>query len=341
MSMGSLPPLGAGAELPPAPSQGVGEEPSAVPSMKKVEVGSIGNIEVEEAAVNAILPSPGKYSDLTRDSNEVLFIPEMFDGLRLDLNKGATPTFSVSHSANVGSQREPDQYMFASTYVDPNLTVFGRLFPDFSVQCQIMATLSERWKMTLGGLAGFPAKDPQMQIPSNMSGELDYTGDGWTSQLRWQSPGEVTMAYTRQLTPKLSVGTNFLFTRAQLKAVHAATAKWATQRWVATCSFSNAYLDGQTLALAYTHNASEKVQLATEWSIQRDGQSPIGWQSRWSTGFNFRLSRAKARANIDNAGRIQGYLDHDLSPHTTLSLCADLDHGDGKHKFGVGLTVNV
>jgi Eukaryotic porin len=102
---------------------------------------------------------------------------------------------------------------------------------------------------------------------------------------------------------------------------------------------TTAYIDGNSLALAYTHMAGEKVSLSTEITFS---SHPRGYSTIWGAGFQFMLTAAIAKANITSEGKIQGILEHDLSPQTRLTFCADLDHSAaGKHKFGVGLTVHV
>jgi len=62
------------------------------------------------------LEYPGKYEEVNREAKEVLGTHDVFDGFHVDIQRGLSPNFSVTHSFALGSQTEPPTYNFGVSW---------------------------------------------------------------------------------------------------------------------------------------------------------------------------------------------------------------------------------
>ncbi|KAH9611450.1 hypothetical protein KSS87_000393 [Heliosperma pusillum] len=280
------------------------------------------------------LPLPIPYDELHREALMSLK-PEVFEGARFDYNKMLTPNFFLSHSVTMGPTEIPSQssevikiptssYEFGANYIDPKLMLIGRISPEGRLNGRFKYDLLDNITLKANGQL---TSEPHM---SQVMGTIDYKGNDYRAQLQFGSGALLGANYIQSVTPNLSLGGEIFYTGQHRKSGVGYAARYSNDKMVATGQVANTGM----IALSYSHKASEKISLATEFMynyMSRDVTASVGYDAI--------LRQARVRGKVDSNGCVSTFVEERLSPGLGFLLSAELDHWKKDYKFGFGVNV--
>jgi len=278
------------------------------------------------------LPAPVKYEEIQREVMMALK-PDLFEGMRFELNKPLNPNFFLSHSLFMGNMdlstggrqqlKAPmGNYEFGANVISESFMMLGRITTD--------GRLSGRVKYDL---TNWLSAKVQMQLanePGQSQGmmDLDLKGGDWNGQVKLGNPAFLGLNYFQSLTPKLSAGGEFFWLHNNLKSGVGLAMRHQGDRHVATMQVATTGI----LSMQYLHKVNEKVSLATDFLWH--------WGNREATatvGYDAQLRPCRVRGKIDTNGVVSTYLEERFSPGINFVLSAELDHAHSNYKFGFGV----
>ena len=303
---------------------------------------------------------------------------DTFDGFRCDINKQVSPYMMAVHSFWLGSMMINDgtertsTYAFTSQVADENGIVMGRFDPGrMSLDGQVHRAI-------LGGLAmGKVQFNLSQEGQSDQAfAELNFGGQSWTGNAKIGSVGGAPVYgcnYWQSVTPRVAVGGEGMYVGANQLCVSNYTVKFSiparTGDEDAPIAAAAAAANPQqqpgvppgmpppaeaTGSSTFCVNANpsqgqvfvnyrrvvtpNRVTLGAELNF-----SPVDLSSQMSVGAEFRLSRSKFSACVDQDLRMQTLLETKLgiapgSP--SLNFSAEMDHVKETMRFGYGITVD-
>lgn len=278
------------------------------------------------------LPAPVKYEEIQREALMALK-PDLFEGMRFEINKPLNPNFFLSHSLFMGNMdlstggRQPlktpmGNYEFGANVITERFLMLGRVTTE--------GRLSGRLKYDL---ASWLALKLHMQLandPGQSQGmvDADLKGGDWNAQLKLGMPSFLGLNYFQSITPRLSAGGEFFWLQNNLKSGVGAALRHQGDKHVATLQVATTGI----LSMQYAHKVNDKITLATDFLWH--------WGTREATatiGYDATLRQCRLRGKFDTNGVVSAYLEERFSPGINFVLSAELDHWHSNYKFGFGV----
>ncbi|KAJ9527261.1 hypothetical protein QJQ45_025530 [Haematococcus lacustris] len=303
------------------------------------------------------LPAPVKYEDIQREVMMALK-PDLFEGMRFEINKPLNPNFFLSHSLFMGNMdlatggrqqlKTPmGHYEFGANVVSDRYMLLGRITTEGRLSGRIKYDLAQWMAMKLHlQLSGEPGQSQAML-------DTDLKGGDWNAQLKLGSPSFLGLNYFQSLTPRLSAGGEFFWLHSNLKSGVGLAMRHQGTKHVATmqvgCRASCRMLEivclcqgvyrciwqvatTGILSLQYAHKVNDKVTLATDFLWQfatREATATLGYDAT--------LRQCRLRGKIDTNGVVTAFLEERFSPGINFVLSGELDHLHSNYKFGFGV----
>lgn len=278
------------------------------------------------------LPQPCKYEDIQREALMALK-PDLFEGMRFEINKPLNQNFFLSHSLFMGNLelstggkqiiKSPiSSYEFGANVINEKFMMLGRIATD--------GRLSGRIKYDLNDKIGLKVHSQLSNEPgqSQLMMDTDLKGKDWNAQLKLGNSSFVGLNYFQSVTPKLSAGGEMFYLGGAMKSGVGLAARHQGDKHVATCQVATTGI----LNMQYAHKVNEKITLAADLMWH--------WASREATatvGYDAILRQCRIRGKIDSNGTISTYLEERFSPGINFVLSAELDHFHSNYKFGFGV----
>ncbi|KAL6764076.1 40 kDa translocon at mitochondrial outer envelope membrane [Haematococcus lacustris] len=278
------------------------------------------------------LPAPVKYEDIQREVMMALK-PDLFEGMRFEINKPLNPNFFLSHSLFMGNMdlatggrqqlKTPmGHYEFGANVVSDRYMLLGRITTEGRLSGRIKYDLAQWMAMKLHlQLSGEPGQSQAML-------DTDLKGGDWNAQLKLGSPSFLGLNYFQSLTPRLSAGGEFFWLHSNLKSGVGLAMRHQGTKHVATMQVATTGI----LSLQYAHKVNEKVTLATDFLWQfatREATATLGYDAT--------LRQCRLRGKIDTNGVVTAFLEERFSPGINFVLSGELDHLHSNYKFGFGV----
>lgn len=289
--------------------------------------------EMEKEKVDYMsLPQPVKYEDIQR---EVLMAlkPDLFEGMRFELNKPLNQNFFLSHSLFMGNMEMPTggrqivktpvgTYEFGANVVSEKFMMLGRIATDGRLSGRVKYDLTDWMSLKLHTQLSNEPGQSQLMVDS------DLKGNDWNAQVKLGNPGFVGLNYFQSVTPRLAVGGEFFWLNANMKSGVGFAARHTGKQHVATMQVATTGI----LSLQYSHRVTEKVTLASDFLWH--------WATREATatmGYDCMLRQCRLRGKIDTNGVVSALLEERFSPGINFVLSAEMDHYNSNYKFGFGI----
>uniref|UniRef100_A0A7S0V429 Mitochondrial import receptor subunit TOM40 n=1 Tax=Polytomella parva TaxID=51329 RepID=A0A7S0V429_9CHLO len=315
--------------MPEAPSGGA-SAPPPLPSFS-FAASALKNRE-EEKANYLELPQPVRYEDIQRESIMALK-PDLFEGMRFELNKPLNPNFFLSHSLFMGNAEMPTggkqvvkapmgTYEFGANVISEKYMFLGRVGTDGRVSGRIKYDLNDNLSLKLQTQLSQQPDQSQVMV------DADVKGADWNGQVKLGNPGFLGVNYFQSVTPKLSVGGEFFWLQPNLKSGVGLAARHVDAGNVATLQVATTGI----LSMQYTHRVTEKISLASDlmWHFgSREATATIGYDAI--------LRQCRLRGKVDTNGVVSTYLEERFAPGINFVLSAELDHAKSNYKFGFGI----
>ncbi|KAJ3353897.1 translocase of outer mitochondrial membrane [Allomyces javanicus] len=309
------------------------------------------------AALN--LPSPGKFEELHRKAQFVFTTHHMFDGLKVDIGKGMSPTFQVNHAFHLGSQAQPNSYTFGAVVAeDAQNMMHGMIETDGSLTGRMSYGLTKA--LTAKANIQFSTEQDQAMLQA----EADYAGRDYAANLKVVNPspvdatGIVVASYLQSVTPKLALGVEavlqrpipgiedagmsfaarYTLPRFHLDALPAMSPQdIVPEQPTADPVLTATYQSAGALHLTYVHPVSSKVELASEAQMV---VTPRGREGVGAVAAKYEFRQSTFRTQIDTNGRVSSVLEQRMGPMAFL-LAGEIDHVKGAARFGFGLHMEI
>lgn len=318
-----LPPPPSVAQIPPPPSPLGISPPPDTPTPAVPEKVDFLN-----------LPCPVKYEEIQREALMSLK-PELFEGLRFDMNKLVNQNFSIYHSVFMGNMEVPSQsasvvkipnstYEFGATVVDPRKILVARVLTDGRMTARANYQASENLAIKLNAQLTNEPHFSQGML------NLDYKGSDYQTQVQLGNNAFYGFNYLQSVTPSLSLGGEAFWLGHQRRSGVGFAARYAAEKAIATAQVATTGM----VSLTYVQRVSEKASLASEVSYN--------WNTKEATtavGYDYILRQCRLRGRFDTNGVVAAYLEERLNLGVNLIFSAEIDHWKKDNKFGFGLTV--
>jgi mitochondrial import receptor subunit TOM40 len=199
------------------------------------------------------LPAPVKYEEIQRETLMALK-PDVFEGMRFEINRPLNPNFFLSHSLFMGNMelstggrqalKTPvGHYEFGANVISERFMMLGRVMTDGRLsgrlKYDLAPWLSSKLHLQLGNEPG----------SSQAMVDLDVKGGDWNSQLKLGSPSFLGLNYFQSLTPRLSAGGEFFWLHSNLKSGVGLALRHAGDKHIATAQLATTGI----LSMQYAH----------------------------------------------------------------------------------------
>ncbi|XP_010480455.1 PREDICTED: mitochondrial import receptor subunit TOM40-1-like [Camelina sativa] len=157
---------------------------------------------------------------------------------------------------------------------------------------------------------------------------IEYIALNYRAKVNLFSTGQIRATYIQRVTPRLYLGGNFFWTSVPQKSSVGYTARYETDKMVATAKVESS---GDVL-MTYVHKISKKVSLATDFvynCFSRDVKASVGYD------YKSRLSRVQGK--IDSNGVVYAHLKRKLNVGLRCLLTASLDLKNMNQRLGLRL----
>lgn len=278
------------------------------------------------------LPQPVKYEDIQREVMMVLK-PDLFEGMRFEINKPLNQNFFLSHSLFMGNMdlstggrqmlKTPmGNYEFGANVINEHFMMLGRITTDGRLSGRVKYDLAQWLSLKLHmQLANDPGQSQAMV-------DTDLKGGDWNAQVKLGSPSFLGLNYFQSMTPKLSAGGEFFWLAGNQKSGVGLAMRHQGDKHVATMQVATTGI----LSMQYAHKVNEKITLAADFLWH--------WGSREATaavGYDATLRQCRLRGKVDTNGVVSAFLEERFSPGINFVLSAELDHLHSNYKFGFGV----
>ncbi|KAK1760777.1 mitochondrial import receptor subunit tom40 [Echria macrotheca] len=293
------------------------------------------------------LSNPGNVEGVAREvQRDVLASGFMFSGIRAEITKmtSANPLFQVSHQFALGERMQP--YSIAAMYGSNKMFAQGNLDNE--------GALSGRFNWRWGNSSHITKT--QFNVGSETGQDMtqfehEYTGSDFTASVKAVHAslldrgltGIYIGQYLQSVTPKLALGLEALWQRADMSQPPNATvsyvARYKSADWIASAQFQE--MGG--LQMTYWRRLSERVQAGVDTTLsfaasgglmgppQKEGITTFGAK------YDFRMSTF--RAQIDTNGKMGVLLEKRVGGPVTMTFAAEVDHVTKQHKLGLGVSL--
>ncbi|ORM42324.1 putative translation factor protein [Babesia sp. Xinjiang] len=199
-----------------------------------------------------------------------------YDGFRLEADRQITSNMQVSHSLFLGTIMSELGYLYQ----------IGTNYASSDGNCLAMA------KIGLDGMITARAFSKQGDYEIKGSGNsflrydtrnayeagVDYVGNGWTASLKgaWQGTWILNAAYTQQLLPSLTLGSELTYVVANGTSIGAIAGRYVSGGHIFTCQWSKqpnfksmdyTIQETDTARMQYVRRINERLALATELEV--------------------------------------------------------------------------
>jgi len=224
-------------------------------------------------------------------------------------------------------------YSFGAILV-PGSTPGGQTMARCDVDDQLNVTL--RGALELSPWAQLKAnlqlaQAPRGQDPSMYEVAVQAQREAWNAKASVASGSVFQANALRQVTRALALGGEVFYVGGEqdmggytvtgrlTHADHTVTANWSSMG---------------ALGLTWLRKYGDKVSL---WSSLDVVRTPNRSESVCQAGYDASFRMARVRGSLDSNGVVKLCLEERITPGTTLTLSAEIDHAHQSHKFGLGV----
>jgi mitochondrial import receptor subunit TOM40 len=179
---------------------------------------------------------------------------------------------------------------------------------------------------------------------SMLQAELDYQGLDFTANLKAVNPSPVdssgifVASYLQSITSNLSLGVECVLQKPNSMIEESALSYAARYAHDEGKAISTAQLQaGGVVQVAHWRRIDAMVDAGAEMSVvlgeKREAVCSVG--ARWE------FSSASFRGMFDTKGRVMMVLEERLAPGFAVLMNGELDHWNGKSRFGLGLQMET
>jgi len=166
--------------------------------------------------------------------------------------------------------------------------------------------------------------------------ELDYKAKDWTLGFRWATPGNYIVNYLQRISPNLSLGTDFGYSRKQAFSLASFGARYTWSNNIFAASVSQG-----GLSMSVTKKVCSKEHLGVSLSTEFQFPAPGGQnESACAVGVEYRLPVNALKVRVASDYTIHTIFE-ELSNGPKLVFCSELNHQKKTYKFGLGLSFHI
>ncbi|GFE55228.1 mitochondrial import receptor subunit [Babesia ovis] len=291
---------------------------------------------VPEQQQQAQPPSPFDllvFENLTREFKNVI-TQDNYDGFRLEADRQLTNNLQLSHSLFLGTLMSEVGYLYqiGTNYAssDGNCLAMGKIGLDGMLTARVFAKQGEYEFKASGN--SFLRYDNRNAYEAG----VDYMGRGWTASIKgaWQGTWILNAAYTQQILPSLTLGSELTYIVANGTSIGAIAARYVTGEHIFTGQWSRqpnfksmdySLKDTDTAKLQYVRRVNERLALATELEV-----TPATRESALRVGWDYLFRHARVQGNIDSAGRIA----MQAQDYSGFGISGCIDYWNNIYRFG-------
>ncbi|CAE6014193.1 unnamed protein product [Arabidopsis arenosa] len=249
---------------------------------------------------------PVAFEELNHEAFRSLH-PDQFSGLRVNYSAAIYDQKVFISSTNSEANNECGGYFF-----HPKLVLVGKASTDGTLNARVKASVTEQILLKASATS------------STALVTLEYTGLSNRSQLQLGSNGLMGATYIQRVSPRLSLGSEFVWAGVSQKS--------AVGFGVATAQG----FDTGNILMTYVHKVSKKVSLATEFVFNY-----LANDAKASFGCDYVFDQCRLRGNADSEGAVCALIEGGLGTGK-ISLSAKLaDLKKGDVVFGLGIALDV
>lgn len=226
--------------------------PPAMPNFANLGLAAAAALKNEQPSYLE-LPAPVRYEDIQREVMMVLK-PDLFEGMRFEINKPLNQNFFLSHSLFMGNMdlstggrqmlKTPmGNYEFGANVINEHFMMLGRITTDGRLSGRVKYDIANWLSAKLHlQLSNDPGQSQAMM-------DADMKGGDWNAQLKLGSPSFLGLNYFQSVTPKLSAGGEFFWLAGSQKSGVGLAMRHAAEKHVATMQVATTGI----LSLQYAH----------------------------------------------------------------------------------------
>jgi len=291
--------------------------------------------QARQAAMGAAAPAgtasgrenPGAFDKADSEIKRVLN-PDLWDGLRVIVNKPLSQRFQSSHEFWLGSNmlKTGNSYHFGVHCSPADETMLmARVDPTGQVDAQWHQTVSPGVTSRVIASLGSDVSRGVVQAECEIKGE-DYTGTIKASQGPY-----LGFSYFQAVTKNLALGGEGFYHHSQGMSHVLARAKYSDEKQAATATLTTL----NTVSANYLRKVNQRVNLAAEIEVNlanHDSVANVGWE------FALRQSRVSGTFALDGS-IVAAQVLQMIDPTVSLFFNAILDHSKDTHRFGYGIQI--
>ncbi|EDO08728.1 Eukaryotic porin family protein [Babesia bovis T2Bo] len=281
-------------------------------------------------------PSPYEllvFENLTREFKNVI-TQDNYDGFRLEADRQLTNNLQLSHSLYLGTVMSETGYLYqiGTNYAssDGNCLAMGKIGLDGMLTGRVFAKYADcEFKVSGNSFLRYDTRNAY-------EAGVDYFGKGWTASLKgaWQGTWILNAAYTHQLLPCLTLGSELTYIVANGTSIGAIAARYVrgdhvfTGQWSKQPNFKGMdynLQDTDTCRLQYVRRVNERLSLCTELEV-----TPATKESALRVGWDYLFRHARVQGNIDTAGRIS----MQAQDYSGFGISGCIDYWSNIYRFG-------
>ncbi|EKX74222.1 mitochondrial import receptor subunit tom40, putative [Theileria equi strain WA] len=248
------------------------------------------------------------FENLTREYKNVM-TQDNYDGFRLEADRQITPNLQASHTLFLGTLLRDVGYIYQ----------IGANYASDDGKSLVMAKIGLDGNIVARGLVKV---NKNLEIRANTNSRLkfdnqnafeigaDYVSDFWTASLKsaWQGTWIWNVAYTHQIVPSFSVGSELTYININGASIGSLAARYVKGDHIFTCqltrqpNFKLADFTKNEVTCArvqYTRKVNDRLSLAAELEL-----TPTAKDSALRAGWDYMFRHARVQGNIDSCGRI-------------------------------------
>jgi mitochondrial import receptor subunit TOM40 len=291
------------------------------------------------------LECPGPFETLHKEARNVSLNHLIFEGGKLDLSKMLSMQFQISHSMNLGSSSVMPNYYFATVFAGNKNLIQGMIDHQGDLQGKCHYAITEK---LMGKMQVQVSSKPGYSM---MQLEADYMGNDYSANLKAINPdltnltGLFTAAYFQSITKNLAVGVEGILQRSGMPSTFGRSSTILTDagvgyaakyQWGPSGLLTLQLQNLMALQASYFHKVNETVELGTELQCVLAGPKA---ETVATMGCKMEYRQAILRAQLDSLGRVAMFLEERLFGRVSLLLSGEIDHINGRSRFGVGLSM--
>lgn len=285
------------------------------------------------------IDNPGDFEEIGKRVKDNL--PVAFEGFKLIMNKGLSRFFQTSHTLTLTPDGSKAQYQFGGMYVGSKKIGENEYRPlcvgDISTNGNFMLAFAHQVTEGLKCRMNVQTQDSKWSV---YQAQGDYCGSDFTASAIVANPdpidGSLIVAtqYLQSMTPKLSLGAEFMLQRSQgiEGGILSLGGRYTTEKWEAAAKVGLLAWD-----VSYIHKVNNSLTLVSNLegsSFQED--------SKMTAGYVYELpeSNVSFKGSVCTNWTVTGMLEKKLDPLPgALVLTGQLDHAKKDYKFGIGFSI--